>query len=238
MDARVKPAHDERQIETTAIAMAKRIFLVHPTPLAMPPIDDAFKRLWTQAQTLNLLDESLYADIPADGALSPSIYERVAALLRHCEGSGADGIVFSGSTFGPAVDAARAQMRVPVLRAEEAMMDEAVVLGERILLVCTAKRAMPVVRASLDAAVARAGVPRRISELWVAGARDAITSGDIVTHDKLIAQQVAAAGDFDVIVLGQISIVPSRLPLPPEIARRIVTGPDATVARMRALVDR
>ena len=44
-------------------------------------------------------------------------------------------------------------MRVPVLRAEEAMMEQAVTLGERILLVCTAKRAMPVVRGTLDAAV-------------------------------------------------------------------------------------
>jgi Asp/Glu/hydantoin racemase len=218
--------------------MPKRIFLVHPTPLSMPPIDDAFKTLWPEAETLNLLDESLYADIPPDGALSASIYDRVSVLLRHCETSRADGILFSGSTFGPAVDAARKCMRVPVLRAEEAMMEQAVVLGERILLVCTAKRAMPVVRASLDAAVARARAKRMISELWVSGARDAITSGDLATHDRLIAQQVSGAGDFDVIVFGQISMVPARVPLPREIARRIVTGPEATVHRMRALVER
>jgi Asp/Glu/hydantoin racemase len=218
--------------------MPKRIFLVHPTPLAMPAVDEAFKTLWPEAQTLNLLDESLYADIPADGTLSRSIYQRVAALLEHCEASGAHGIVFSGSTFGPAVDAARAKMRLPVLRAEEAMMEQAVALGERILLVCTAKRALPVVRASLDAAVARARAKRAITELWVTGARDAITGGDLATHDRLIAQQVVDAGDFDVIVLGQVSMVPARLPLPRDIARRIVTGPEATVARMRALVER
>jgi Asp/Glu/hydantoin racemase len=218
--------------------MPKRIFLVHPTPLSMPPIDEAFKTLWPEAQTLNLLDESLYADIPPDGTLAPAIYQRVDSLLRHCEASRADGILFSGSTFGPAVDQARKRMRVPVLRAEEAMMEQAVVLGERILLVCTAKRAMPVVRASLDAAVARARVTRMIHELWVTGARDAITSGDIATHDRLIAQQVTGAGEFDVIVFGQISMVPARVPLPRDIARRIVTGPEATVARMRALVER
>ncbi len=218
--------------------MPKRVFLVHPTPLAMAPIDQAFKTLWPQAKTLNLLDELLYADIPQDGTLAPAIYDRVASLLRHCEASGADGILFSGSTFGPAVDKARANMRVPVLRAEEAMMEQAVTLGERILLVCTAKRAMPVVRGTLDAAAKRAGVTRTISELWVKGARDAITSGDVATHDQLIAEQVMAAGDFDVIVFGQISMVPAQVPLPPEIARRIVIGPDATVARMRGLIDR
>jgi Asp/Glu/hydantoin racemase len=217
--------------------MSKRVFLVHPTPLAMAPIDEAFKTLWPQAQTINVLDESLYADIPQDGTLAPAIYDRVTSLLRHCELSGADGILFSGSTFGPAVDKARAGMRVPVLRAEEAMMDQAVTLGERLLLVCTAKRAMPVVRGTLNTAVKRAGANRAITELWVKGARDAITSGDVVTHDKLIAEQVMAAGDFDVIIFGQISMVPSRTPLPPDITRRIVTGPEATVARMRALID-
>jgi Asp/Glu/hydantoin racemase len=217
--------------------MSKRVFLVHPTPLAMAPIDEAFKTRWPQAQTINVLDESLYTDIPQDGTLAPAIYDRVASLLRHCELSGADGILFSGSTFGPAVDKARAGMRVPVLRAEEAMMEQAVTLGERILLVCTAKRAMPVVRGTLDSAVKRAGVTRAITELWVKGARDAITRGDVATHDRLIAEQVMAAGDFDVIIFGQISMVPAQVPLAPEIARRIVIGPPATVARMRALID-
>jgi hypothetical protein len=32
-------------------------------------------------------------------------------------------------------------------------------------------------------------------------------------------------------------MVPAQVPLPAEIARRIVIGPRATVARMRALID-
>ena len=87
--------------------MPKRIFLVHPVSLAMEAIDRAFKTLWPQAQTLNVLDESLYADIPQDGTLSEDVRRRVMSLLKHCEASGADGILFSGSTFGPAVEAAR-----------------------------------------------------------------------------------------------------------------------------------
>ena len=71
---------------------------------------------------------------------------------------------------------------------------------------------MPVVRGTLDAAAQRAGVTPTISELWVTGARDALTSGDTDTHDRLIAEQVAAAGDFDVIVLRQISMVPAQMP--------------------------
>jgi hypothetical protein len=58
------------QIAARFIPMPKRIFLVHPTPLAMPPVDEAFKTLWREAQVLNLLDESLYADVGANGELT------------------------------------------------------------------------------------------------------------------------------------------------------------------------
>jgi Asp/Glu/hydantoin racemase len=215
--------------------MPKRIFLVHPTLLAMPPVDEAFKTLWKDAQVLNVLDESLYADIPHDGKLAPEIYTRLANLFRHCELSGADGIVFSGSTFGPAVDEARKGVKVPVLRIEEAMMDEAAGRGGSILLVCTQKRAQPVVRGTLDAAAKHAGKTIAITELWVSGARDALNAGDNDKHDRLIAEQSAAAGEFDQIVFGMMSMAPAKAKMPPALARKVLTSGEAAVARMRKL---
>jgi Asp/Glu/hydantoin racemase len=217
--------------------MAKRILLVHAYLPAMAPIDQAFKVGWPEAQTLNVLDEALYADVPADGTLSVSVQERVASLLRHCALSHADGIVFSGSTFGPAVQAIRERFAVPVLKADEAMAERAVTLGKRILLVGTQKRALPIVHANLDLAAEHAGLAPQIDELWVAGARDALNRGDPEEHDRLIAQAVErAAKDYDVIVLGQLSMAPARARIPQELAQRVVTSPDAVVARMRQLL--
>ncbi len=216
--------------------MPKRIVLVHAYLHSMAPIDAVFKAEWPQAQTLNLLDETLYADVPPDGTLSDQLYRRVLALLQHCERSGADGIVFTGSTFGPAVEQARDAVTVPVLKADEATGDVAVAAGERILVACTQKRAMAIVRPGLDAAVARAGTPRQITELWVAGAKDVLTAGSLDAHDRMIAEQIAVAGDFDVIVLGQISMAGARAHMPPELARRVITSSEAAVARMRELV--
>jgi Asp/Glu/hydantoin racemase len=216
--------------------MRKRIFLVHPYFPTMAPIDAAFRRGWPHAEIINLVDESLYADVPPDGTLAPSLFERVATLLHHCENSGAHGVVFTGTTFGPAVEAARRTMKIPVIRAEEAMAEEAVRRGERILLVCTAKRAMPIVRASLETAAARCGRACRVTEFWVEGAKDAIVDGGMEAHDRLIAMAIEAAGDFDVIVLGQISMVPARAYVSPALAPRVIASPDAAVARMRTLV--
>jgi Asp/Glu/hydantoin racemase len=216
--------------------MTKRVFLVHPTPLAVQPVDEAFKTLWPQAQVLNLLDESLYADVGANGELTPALYARVANLFRHCEASGADGIVFSGSTFGPAVEEGRKGIKVPVLRIEEGMMDEAVARGGSILVVSTQKRAMPVVRATLDGSAKRAGKTPTIKDIWVEGARDALNAGDGDEHDRLIAEQSAAAGDFDTVVLSMISMAPARAKMPPALARKTLTSGECAVARMRKLL--
>jgi Asp/Glu/hydantoin racemase len=216
--------------------MTKRIFLVHPTLLAMPPVDEAFKTLWPDAKIINVLDESLYNDIPHDGKLAPEIYTRLANLFRHCEMSRADGIVFSGSTFGPAVEEARKQVQIPVLRIEEAMMDDAAARGGAILIVCTQKRAQPVVRGTLDAAAKRSGKPLTVAELWVEGARDALNRGDNDTHDRLIAEQSAAAGDFDQIIFGMMSMAPAKAKMPPELAAKVLTSGEAAVARMRQLL--
>ena len=95
---------------------------------------------------------------------------------------------------------------------------------------------MPIVRGSLEAAAARCGRTCRIDELWVAGAKDAIVDGAMEAHDRLIATEIAAAGDFDVIVLGQISMVPARAYLSAAAASRVIASPDAAVMRLRALV--
>ena len=218
--------------------MVRRIFLVHPYFPSMAPIDAAFKAGWPEAQTVNLLDESLYADVPPDGTLSPSLYERVATLLHHCVQSGADGIVFTGTTFGPAIEAARPNLTVPLLRAEEAMAEQAVGMNKDILLVCSAKRAIPVIRGSLEAAAERQGATPHISELWVSGAKDALSAGGMQAHDQLIAREVKAASHPGVIVIGQISMAGACAHLPPEIMRRTVTSLNAAVARMHALVRR
>jgi Asp/Glu/hydantoin racemase len=218
--------------------MAKRIFLVHPYFPTMAPIDAAFKQGWPEAQTVNLLDESLYADLPEDGTLSPLLYGRVATLLNHCVGSGADGIVFTGTTFGPAIEAVRPHIKVPLLRVDEAMAEQAVGMGRDILLVCSAKRAMPVIRGSLEAAAQRQNLAPRISELWVSGAKDALAQGGMEAHDRLIAREVEASGHSGTIVIGQISMVSAVAYLSPEIMRRTVTSLNAAVARMRALVER
>ena len=216
--------------------MTPRIFLLHAYRFSMGPIDEAFAEQWPQAQAIRLLDESLYADAGADGTLPADIVARLVSLFRHCALSGGQGIVFTGSTFGPAVEAARAAVAIPVLKADEAMTEAAVARGGRVLILATAKRALPVLRASLDAAAAAAGAKIEIGETWVQGAKEANDAGRSADHDRLIAEAAASAGTWDTIMLGQMSMAPAIEHMRPELASRVLSSPSASVAKMKRLV--
>jgi len=81
---------------------------------------------------MNLLDDSLSADLARDGALNQAMTERFLKLGRYAAGTGSDAILFTCSAFGPCIEAvARAHAPMPVLKPNEAMIEEAVTKGRR-----------------------------------------------------------------------------------------------------------
>src|SRR3978361_427583 len=106
-----------------------RITLIHAMAASVPPIEAAFRRLWPEATLMNLLDDSLAGDLARDGMLTPAMTGRFLALARYATTTGADAVLFTCSAFGPCSDAcAREFPAIPVLKPNEAMIEEAVTL--------------------------------------------------------------------------------------------------------------
>jgi hypothetical protein len=216
---------------------APRIILIHAYRHSLPPIERAFRKLWPEAEVLSLVDEALYADIDPDGVAEPTIPERIRTLFSHALVSGAEAIVFTGSTFGPIVEEARRGMPVPVLKSDESMAMEAVDRGGRALLVCTAQRALPVIARTIMDQAEASGADIDLATLVVEGAKHAIDIGDAELHNRLIAQAILDAGDSDSILLGQLSMSDVPALLPAEIARKVLSNAEATVRRLRLLLS-
>ncbi len=104
-----------------------RIALIHALKHSFAPIEAAFARLWPEARRANLLDDSLSADLARDGALTQGMTERFLPLAHYARGTGAAGILFTCSAFGPCIEAcARDLAPIPVLKPNGAMIEEAV----------------------------------------------------------------------------------------------------------------
>src|SRR6476660_6295930 len=130
-----------RRVDTDCAAatlIAMRITLVHALKHSIVPIEASFARLWPDAHLMNLLDDSLSADLARDGGLTDAMTERFLALGRYAAGTGSDAILFTCSSFGPCIEAgAPAHPPLPVLQHNEAMLGQAVAQAPTIRLLST-----------------------------------------------------------------------------------------------------
>jgi hypothetical protein len=188
---------------------------------------------------MNLLDDSLAADLAESGTgLDERMTGRFLALANYAIGTGADAILYTCSAFGPCIEAvARRWPDRPVLKPNEAMIDEAVAVARsgngRIALLATFPQ-------SLDSVPSEFPDDVEVVPVFVAGAMVALGKGNIETHDRLATEAVkrALATPFDVIALTQFSLARAA----PAISRitdiPVMTTPGSAVRTLRKRLGR
>src|SRR6056300_342535 len=104
-----------------------RIALIHALAHSVDPINQAFEASWPEATRMNLLDDSLSADLAQNGqGLDRVMTQRFIDLTDYAVDTGAEGVLFTCSAFGPCIEAAAARHpRIPILKPNEAMIEEA-----------------------------------------------------------------------------------------------------------------
>ncbi len=100
--------------------MTKRIVLIHAVTTAIPPILQAFREGWPEAEVSNLLGDDLMPAHRRDGGVSVRITRRICELALYAARTGADGILFTCSVFTAAEDLAKQLVPIPLLKPDEA----------------------------------------------------------------------------------------------------------------------
>lgn len=214
--------------------MAPRIALIHATKVAIDPIIESFSTLWPEAKTTNLLEDSLSRDLAAAKELTPSMHERFCELTTYARRTGADAVLFTCSAFGPCIETARRVVDIPVLKPNEAMIDEALALGRRLALVATFEPSLPSMKAEIEDEEARRGIALDLSVHLAAAALPALLAGDGAKHDALIADAVKGIeGKIDAVLLAQFSMARAQNAVSAVTGARILTSPASAVNRLR-----
>lgn len=214
-----------------------RIALIHATPLAMEPIQAAFAEAWPEAETINILDDSLAVDRARDDDLTPAMFERFRTLADYAVSYGADGILFTCSAFGEAIEAAAEMHPIPILRPNEAMFDAALEKGARIGMVSTFAPAMASMEAEFQAAAAGRDPPVVLQSVLAPGAMEALRSGDAEGHHRRVAEAAATLRDVDAIMLAHFSTSRALDAVRARVSVPVLTSPGAAVSRMRQRVE-
>jgi hypothetical protein len=192
-----------------------RIALIHATPLAMAPVNEAFAQLWPNTVLMNVLDDSLSADHAKNkGVLNDATIQRFIDLAQYAKRSGADAILFTCSAFGPAIEIAREAVGIPTLKPNEAMFEDAISLAETkigdIALIATFDPSLaPMATEFNDQRKAR-NFKGLLTQHYVPEAMAALGQGDANMHHSLITSKAATLTNTSIILLAQFSMAAAK----------------------------
>ncbi len=178
------------------------------TVLSLPPVFAALaEELVPDTELFHIVDESLLNVTRKTGALTAVTRRRVLGYLESAAEAGADLVLVTCSSIGPAVDAARDFVPVPVLRVDEPMADEAVRLGTRVGVIATLRTTLEPTAALVERRARAAGKDVDVVANVCDGAFEALQSGDRDRHDELVREGLREiVAGVDVVVLAQASM--------------------------------
>ena len=218
--------------------MSITIAYLHTSHVLIPVFADISRREMPEVEQFHMVDESLIRNTIRAGKLTKTTMRRVLAMVQSARDGGADAIVVTCSSIGPAASRARGLFDFPVIRVDEAMAEEAVRRGRRIGVAATLRTTLEPTVALLREKSAAAGREVEIVESLVEGAFEAVLAGDTVTHDRLLADALTRlAPAVDVVVLAQASMarVAGKLPLVPGSAP-LLSSPELAVRSARSML--
>jgi Asp/Glu/hydantoin racemase len=185
----------------------KKLGLIHTSATLVPVFAQLCKEKLPGVETFNIADDSLVKGIIAAGSLTAPIARRVASYLESAELAGADYILVTCSSIGPAVEAGAKLMGVPVLRVDQPMADQAVATGKKIGVIATLRTTLEPTADLISRRAEAAGKKIEVTSRLCEGAFDALMSGDAAKHDAMVAGALMELSQqVDVIVLAQASM--------------------------------
>ncbi len=187
--------------------MARQVALIHTSPIMIGVFKPLCQELLGGVEVFNVVDESLLRDIIRDKRLLPPTARRAVGHVLAAEQGGADVVMVTCSSIGPAVELARGLVGIPVVRVDEPMAAKAVATGPRIGVVATLPSTLAPTADLIRRLAAEAGKKVQVSDRLCEGAFEAVISGDAAGHDAKVAAALRElAGRVDVIVLAQASM--------------------------------
>lgn len=200
-----------------------RVGVLHTVPALVPVFQGLLTERRGDLDIVHVADGSLLSRAIASG-ITGDVESGIRGHLAALRDAGAAAVLVTCSSIGEAATDAAAAVGVPLVRVDEAMAGEAVARATagagRILVLATLAATLGPTSRLVQSAAAGADVD--VQAQVVADAADARAAGDLATHDRLIAEAIAEAGDVDVIVLAQASMATGAGGDP-----RVLTSPES-----------
>ena len=213
--------------------------MIHTVASLVATFNGLMGELMPGVPVFHLVDESLLTVTRREGRITPQTMRRLLGHAAAMQDLGVAALLVTCSSVGPAAEAVRPFLEIPVVRVDEAMAEEAVRAGSRIGVIATLRSTLEPTRELIDRTSATLGTRNSVLASLCDGAFEAASRGDTEKHDDLVADGIARlAGQVDVLVLAQASMARALTRLgadAPSIP--VLTSPRSAVQRLRSVFE-
>ncbi len=214
-----------------------RIALIHAVSVAIEPVISAFAAEWPDAEVTSLLDDSLASDLDRAGRLNQQMIHRFGVLARYVRDCGCDGILFTCSAFGPAIERVAEDLApMPVLKPNEAMFEAAIEQGSTIGLLATFAPSIPSMEQEFNALSEASDRSVQLKTACVPEAMTALRNGDAEIHNALVAETAKELEECDVLMLAQFSTAQAKDAVSEQVSAPVLASPASAVLKLKRLL--
>ncbi|WP_417361250.1 aspartate/glutamate racemase family protein [Galbibacter sp.] len=189
--------------------MRTKLGLIHTSATLVPIFQELVTRYLgdKDIEIFNIVDDSLIKNTIKQNKLTPDTARRVSDYIGSAEQAGADFIMVTCSSIGPAVEASELLTSIPVLRVDRPMADKAVKIGTKIGVIATLETTLEPTSDLVSRRAKAVGKDIEIFSVCCQGAFEALMGGDAAIHDQIVAEALKGLSDkVDVILLAQASM--------------------------------
>ena len=189
--------------------MTKKLGLIHTSATLVPIFQELIDKHFVgrDLKVFNIVDDSLIKNTIERGMLTPDTSRRVVDYVGSAEAAGADYILVTCSSIGPAVESSAPLTKVPVLRVNQPMADKAIQMRTKIGVVATLPTTLEPTSDLVRRRALAAGKKIELTSRLCEGAFDALMGGKPELHDEMVASALKELSQkTDVILLAQASM--------------------------------
>jgi len=215
-----------------------KLSIIHTSFVSVESLTALCAEILPGTQLGHIVDDTLLPEVVAANGITPGVINRIAAYAKQAEAWGADAILNQCSSVGEAAELAASSLKVPYVRIDTPMAEEAVRLGKRIAVVATVASTMKPSTSIVHAAASRAGRQVEVMPVLVDGALEVLMKyKDRAKHNQMVRDRIEkVAAEVDVIVLAQGSMI-VLLPELEHIPKPVLSSPRLGIERMRDLLQ-
>ncbi|MBS4220892.1 Asp/Glu/hydantoin racemase [Bacillus sp. FJAT-49711] len=218
--------------------MSKTLAIIHTTPVTVGPLKQLANEVLSEISIMNFMDDSILPQLAQNGGNLNDVKERWIQYAQIAEQMGADIILNACSSVGELVDIAGKVVKVPIVRIDKAMAEEAIKRGTKIGVIATLSTTMNPTLNLLKATAKKREKKVDFLPDLVEEAYKLLISGDQKGHDDLLVEHMSNLSErSDIVVLAQASMARAVPLLAKKQQRKFLTSPKFGIMSVKQILE-